>query len=66
MIDHNGRVLVFSCDECPKWAEDDDDLGFALFWADLKREGWRAKKIGQDWVHACPACVMRPNARIYD
>lgn len=46
---------VCVCDECgheeyggvEEWAE---------FWARLKREGWKARKDGDVWSHACPDC----------
>ena len=49
--------LTIICDDCQDYMEDEDEAGFYRFWEDLKADGWRAKKKGQDWLHYCPECV---------
>lgn len=29
-------------------------IDFNSGWTDAKKQGWRAKRIGVDWVHGCP------------
>lgn len=55
MIDRQGGDLVFECDSCNEVLESGTS-DFNSVWNRAKREGWRAKKLGNDWVHACPQC----------
>ena len=54
-IEHDGADIVFVCDTCETRLETDTDV-----WADAlaisKREGWKAEKVGKDWVHGCSRC----------
>lgn len=47
---------IFSCDSCSEIEVGDADVSFTAAWDDLQEEGWRAEKIGIDWVHCCPSC----------
>ena len=56
-IDRQHGNISFSCDSC------NDSIGtelsdFVDAWNFAKREGWKAQKIGKDWVHACPHCEV--------
>lgn len=53
--ERDGRVHIFTCDECGESEEDSGD--FAEVWAELKSDGWRAfrDRDGQ-WEHRCHAC----------
>lgn len=43
MIDRqNGGIILVECDSCNE----------AL--ASMKREGWKARKIADEWLHGCP------------
>lgn len=55
MIERHEGQVVFECDACPEELEtDEDDFHTAL--ALFKREGWKAEKVGSEWVHTCPSC----------
>jgi hypothetical protein len=55
MLDRQHGKIVFECDVCGQTLEPDTrDFGEAL--RTLKNESWSARKIGMDWVHACPDC----------
>jgi hypothetical protein len=57
MIDRQGKVVLIECDSCDEvFRHDDESAEFAEVWAEAKREGWRTRKIGNDWVHGCPRC----------
>lgn len=55
MIDWQHDKLIFVCDSCDETFEaDTDDFAEAL--AEAKREGWRSRKIDNEWLHGCPTC----------
>ena len=56
MIDRQGGKLIFECDSCDATEEFGDDENFSECWSRLKRDGWRTRKIGDEWVHGCPSC----------
>lgn len=54
-IDRQHGDIVFECDGCGETLETAQaDFGAAFNF--VKREGWRAKKIGNVWSHYCDAC----------
>ena len=55
MIDRQGGDIVFQCDSCDEVLET-NQADFNSAWNMAKRDGWRAKKIGTEWVHECPNC----------
>ena len=55
MIDRQHGVIVFECDSCDETFEIGSD-DFNETWSAAKREGWRSKKIGEEWVHGCARC----------
>jgi hypothetical protein len=55
MIDRMDGDLVFHCDSCSECFESETD-DFKTAWENAKRDGWRAKKVGTEWVHECPNC----------
>lgn len=57
MIDRQHGKLVFECDCCPETFEG-ESVEFAEAWAAAKRDGWRSKKIGEEWVHSCGKCRL--------
>jgi len=56
MIDRQGGKLIFECDSCNETFEWDDEQDFNGAWDAAKRDGWRAKKIANEWIHECPNC----------
>jgi len=57
MLDRQHGKIVFECDSCNEVLETaTGDFDDAL--AILKREEWKAQKIGQVWIHACPNCEI--------
>ena len=57
MLDRQKGRVVFECDSCEATTESDTG-DFNEAWAAAKRDGWKARKIGADWVHACPDCNL--------
>lgn len=56
MKDFQRGKIVFECDSCSEVLE----TGVrASEWTEAKAcfddAGWRAKQIGSDWIHSCPA-----------
>ena len=56
MIDRQGHKILIECDTCSEVFEGEEDAEFAEVWAEAKRDGWRSRKIGNDWVHGCGKC----------
>lgn len=55
MIDRQYGKLIFECDSCSETFEADTD-GFAEAWAEAKRDGWKTRKIANEWLHGCQKC----------
>ena len=57
MLDRQHGDIVIECDSCDEILETEtSDFGSALNL--MKREGWRARKIGEDWCHFCSKCEV--------
>lgn len=56
MIDRQHGKIIIECDSCNETIEGDKRQEFAEFWAGARREGWKTKKIANEWVHGCPKC----------
>jgi hypothetical protein len=55
VIDRQHGNVIIECDSCEKtFTLDTDD--FDTTWSAAKRDGWRTRKIGEEWVHGCPKC----------
>jgi hypothetical protein len=52
-------MIVFECDSCPEVLKTETRI-FDDARAILKREEWKAQKIGNVWIHACPNCEIDP------
>lgn len=52
-IQWRGRDVAVECDSCSEVFEGEPGELWETAWPRAKREGWKAKKIGQDWVHGC-------------
>lgn len=49
----HGRPTI-ECDSCDETIEGTAGEMWDDFWSGAKRLGWKAKKIGAEWVHGCP------------
>ncbi len=58
MIDRQGGKIVVECDSCDETIDGPEDDGWEALWSRAKAEGWKARKIGHDWVHGCPECEV--------
>jgi hypothetical protein len=56
MIDRQGGQIIIECDSCEEAIAGDEDDGFGALWKDAKSQGWRARKIADEWLHGCPRC----------
>ena len=55
MIERNGSTFYLTCDMC-----EESPPGFYEFHEAVnykKREGWKSKRYGEDWVDVCPECA---------
>ncbi len=55
MIDRQHGKIVIECDACDTVYEGGSDE-WAPVWISAKREGWKTRQIGSEWVHTCPDC----------
>jgi len=55
MMDRQRGKILFECDSCDEVLNtetgDFDDAR-----DQLNRDGWKARKIGDIWLHGCPDC----------
>jgi len=62
MILRRGRCIVFECDVgqepgcVGEFTLDSSDFHDA--WKKAKLQGWETKKIADEWLHACPGCML--------
>lgn len=55
MIDRQHGQMVYECDGCEATLETgESEFNEAL--AMFRRDGWKADKVGDEWVHLCPDC----------
>lgn len=55
MLDRQGGEIIFECEGCSDTLET-GERDFSEAKAVLDTEGWRARKLGSDWLHYCPGC----------
>lgn len=66
MIDRQGDNIVIECDTCEATFDAGaEGLGplsneFGIVWKAAKRDGWKTRKIGEDWLHFCPKAGCKP------
>lgn len=58
MIDRQHGHLIFICDSCEAQFAGEQGQEFDQVWSAAKAEGWKAQKIGAEWIHACPDCEL--------
>lgn len=56
MISRKPRQVTIECDSCPETFAGELDEEFTIVWESAKREGWRTRKIANEWLHGCPNC----------
>lgn len=56
MSEWQGRKILIECDSCAEVFEGDDGDEFNETWGAAKRDGWRTRKIADEWLHGCPKC----------
>lgn len=56
MIDRQHDKTLIECDSCDEVFEGREGEEFAVVWAAAKRDGWRTRRIAEEWVHGCPSC----------
>lgn len=54
MIDRqNGGIIMVECDYCAE-VLDTETRDFSEAMAVMRRKGWKARKIADQWLHGCP------------
>lgn len=56
MIDRQGNRILIECDMCDEVFEGQEDEPFAAVWGAAKRDGWKTRKVAEEWLHGCPSC----------
>lgn len=56
MIDRQGGKIIFECDSCDETFDGGDGEEFSVVWNAAKREGWKSRKVREEWVHGCARC----------
>lgn len=56
MIDRqNGGIIYVECDSCDE-VLDTETKDFEEARSVMRREGWKVRKIAEEWLHGCPHC----------
>lgn len=55
MIDRQGGKIVVACDSCGEELNT-ETADFAEARAMMQREGWKVRKIVNEWLHGCADC----------
>jgi hypothetical protein len=55
MIDRQHGKILIECDACDATFQGDTD-DWREEWAVAKAEGWKTRKIGEEWMHFCAGC----------
>lgn len=56
-VDRQHGLIQISCDTCGEVFDGKTD-DWNEVWHEAKAEGWKARKIGNEWVHACADCEI--------
>lgn len=58
-IERQGDIVSIICDTCGEEYRGAPREEFSDVWALAKRDGWRVRKIANEWMHGCskPNCV---------
>ena len=55
-VDRQHKAFVFECDTCDETFNGEPGEDFTDAWASAKRDGWKARKLADEWVRGCPKC----------
>ena len=55
MIDRQHGKIIFECDSFSE-TFDAEVADFNEAWNAAKRDGWRSRKIANEWIHGCSKC----------
>lgn len=56
MIDRQHNQILIECDTCEGIFEGNEGDDFSEVWTAAKREGWKTRPVGNDWLHFCSTC----------
>jgi hypothetical protein len=57
MLDRQYGKIVFECDSCQEILKTETRV-FDDARAIMQSKEWKAQKIGDVWIHACPECEI--------
>lgn len=52
-------LIELACDACGEVRET-KQTEFMAAWPAAKEEGWRARKVANEWLHFCPDPACKP------
>lgn len=55
MLDRQKGNFIVECDKCSE-VLDTETSSFDSALNIMRRNGWKSRKIGEDWVHWCGEC----------
>lgn len=55
MIDKQYGEIIFECDACPETLVT-GEKEWADAMSEFRRAGWKAEKIGDEWLYTCSLC----------
>jgi len=61
IIRRGANKIVFECDVGDDGCEGEftaDSTDFHNTWLEAKERGWETKKFKDEWLHACPRCIL--------
>lgn len=56
MIDRQKGRIVLECDSCGETFEGEPGDEWSTTWPAAQREGWKSRKIGDEWIYGCANC----------
>jgi len=58
-VERSGNTVTIVCDTCGEEFHGEQGEEFAEVWSSAKRDGWRVRKIANEWLHGCdkPRCA---------
>ena len=60
----DGDVFEIACDSCPEDIELDTGGDWGDLIKQLKDDGWKIRKEGEEWKHYCPGCATKKDGRL--
>ena len=56
VIDQQHGKTIIECDSCDAVFEGEKGEEVAVVWVAAKRDGWRARRDADEWLHGCAKC----------